>query len=623
MNMLAIANRRVHSRAIALGTAFLAVILFVSDVMAHGEGRVEFLERPGGERISGRLAGDAQGGFEFVPTQPGVPLRLETGAVIVCNGTGGDSLARPAPFRVLAGEAARLSGSLRVISETEVGLRVSWQAQPVTVRRPGVQAVTQRPGEAVVLSDGFEALEQSRWSTRGKVGPVEEPRLFDRRSLGIPAGGASLVHSLDEPLTAGRFDVAFFDEGSVVAGQQWSIELSFQGPSGHALVRVVLGWAEESLAVDAPNGLSLAVQRLARTPGWHRFSLRFTNEQTELSVDGKELAHGKGPDGPLTTIRLESSTAARDASAGGPPMKPLAGYFDDLQLIRFVEPPASLEIDIAQDEARLVAGDQLFGNVRGADGDRVRMSVEVDSITLSWSQVAGVYFRRLPALGAAVEGLLVRVEWRSGPGDAPADLDFAEGALAAVSDKTLTLSTSYSGVLAIPRGLVRKLVVEGRGRRLVIDSAAHHLGDEISRRDPVLDPPQPEGGTLERSIELSEVPELPCFLVLDVVQVVGESNDPHFSQRVRDGEFRTYAAVNGRRIDYVNRYVKTRNEAPERVAIPIPAGLLHPGKNTIRLELTGSAGKENQLDDLGVLQVALEFTDAPGRGPGLSGPGPP
>ena len=38
--------------------------------------------------------------------------------------------------------------------------------------------------------------------------------------------------------------------------------------------------------------------------------------------------------------------------------------------------------------------------------------------------------------------------------------------------------------------------------------------------------------------------------------------------------------------------------------MPIPAGLLHPGKNTIRLELTGTAEKETQLDDLGVLEMA-------------------
>jgi hypothetical protein len=42
----------------------------------------------------------------------------------------------------------------------------------------------------------------------------------------------------------------------------------------------------------------------------------------------------------------------------------------------------------------------------------------------------------------------------------------------------------------------------------------------------------------------------------------------------------------------------------------IPAGVLHPGTNTIRLELTGAGDKDAQLDDLGVLQMSLEQTFA-------------
>jgi hypothetical protein len=112
---------------------------------------------------------------------------------------------------------------------------------------------------------------------------------------------------------------------------------------------------------------------------------------------------------------------------------------------------------------------------------------------------------------------------------------------------------------------------------------------------------------LERTLELSVVPEGPCFLLMDVVQVVSENSDPAYSQRVRDGELRTYIVVNGKRIDYLNRFIKTSNVAPERVAIPIPTELLRPGKNSIRLELTGMATDEKQLDDFGVLQMAVEF----------------
>jgi hypothetical protein len=460
------------------------------------------------------------------------------------------------------------------------------------------------------MVDGFEALETARWSKSGKPELVDEPHLIDRHSLRLPAGGTSLDHRPEEPLATGRLDLAFFDDGTVAAGAHWFIEPAFKGPSGDSVVRIVLGWSEESLAVESPSGPALAVQRLARAPGWHRFTLLFGPDQTEISVDGKVLAHGKGPEGPLARIRLATSGVPQ-----GSPPKGLSGHFDDLRLIRFAEPPANLEVDITQDEARLVVGDQLFGEIRQADSERVVMTVDGKPVALPWSDVSGLHFRRQPAQSTPIEGLLVRLDWRSAPGESPADLDFAEGVLSALSDRTVTLATPYAGVLQIPRDYLRKLVVLGPGRWIVIDPATHHLGDELSVTAPLLDPPQPEGKVLERTIELAAVPSEPAFLVLDVVQVVGESNDPYFSQRVRDGELRTWIVVNGRRIDYLNRHIKTRNLTPERATIPIPAGLLHPGKNTIRLELTGMAGKDEQLDDFGVLQLALEFAWAPKRVP--------
>lgn len=569
--------------------------------VSRGQTSLESLERPNGERIEGWLEGDVRSGLRFRPRQPGAAIAIEAGAVIQASGSSADSLAGLPPFHVLVGETLRLSGLVQSISESSVKVKLSWQDEEVKLPRPGVQSVIQRPGEARVLAEGFDRLDPSRWSIEGKAAIATDRFLSEKSSLRLAAGGASVKHRLAQPLAAGRIDLAFFDDGSIIPGRQWFLELAFEGPGGPLVIEVDLGWSEESLAVLCPRGPALPVQRLARTRGWHRLMIRFGPAQTEISVDGKELAHGKSLDGLLAAIRLATASTKLPTTPTD-----LAGYVDDLQIIRFAEPAASFEVDITQDEARLVTGDQLFGEVRKADGERVFMAIEGKAINLSWNEVAGLFFRRLPAQGTTVDGLLARVEWRAAAGEDPVDLDFAEGALIAVSGQAITMVTPYSGVLRIPRPRVRKIAIFGEGRRVVVDPAAHHLGDEPSRRPPVLDPPLHEGDLLERTVELANVPDGQALLVLDVLDVEGEDNSD-FSPAVRRGDLRTWVTINGQRVDYLNRYVKTRNDVPERVAIPIPARLLRAGKNTLRIELTATGTNSDRLDDFGVLGIALEF----------------
>jgi hypothetical protein len=127
----------------------------------------------------------------------------------------------------------------------------------------------------------------------------------------------------------------------------------------------------------------------------------------------------------------------------------------------------------------------------------------------------------------------------------------------------------------------------------------------------LIDPPQPEGGVLERSVDLAEVPAEPAALVLDVVQVVGEASGLPFASEVQKGELRTYVALNGQRVDYLNRHITSKNDIPERIRIPIPPGRLRPGRNVIRFEQVGRATDPNELDDLGLLTIALEFGGDP------------
>jgi hypothetical protein len=234
-------------------------------------------------------------------------------------------------------------------------------------------------------------------------------------------------------------------------------------------------------------------------------------------------------------------------------------------------------------------------------------------VVLDWGELAGVFLARVPAAGEPVQGALARVEWRASAGDPARDFDFAEGAVTSLSESTLTLATPYAGTLRIPRDLLLRLRVLEPGWRRVIDPASHHLGDEISTTPPLLDPPFPEGGVLERSFELPDGLEGPRFLVLDVVQVVGETPGLPFSDFIRRGELKTFVEINGARVDYLNRHVRDANETVERIRIPMDAGVLKPGRNQLRIVQTGIAKNATWYDDLGVLGIAVEVGARPAR----------
>jgi len=597
---------------VAVGLLVVVVFLGRNRAIARppGENQAAYavLDRQGQPGLVGSLVVDVSSGLKFLPRagEPQRPLALETGSVLNFQGAAPAAASIPPLCHVQVGESARISGMLHAVSDKTVSLSVPWQSAEIVVARPGVQAVLQRPGEARLFADRFDRISASRWSVSGKPELVAGSTAPDQaRGVRLPAGGSSLQHRLAEPLVSGRVELSLLDEGKVSAGQRWTLDLTFRGPTGPATLRILLGWAEESLAVESPDGPALAVQRLARAPGWHRLTLRFSPEQTEIAVDGKELAHGKSPSGPLDTVRIATT------STGSSPVPPgLSGYLGEIQIVRFAEPPTSLEIDPTQDEVRLVAGDQLYGTIRQADPEHVVIEVDDKPVTLDWSEVAGLHFRRIPAAATAVEGALARLEWRAMPGEPnkARDLDFAEGAITAISDAGITLATPYAGTLTIPRDRLARLRVLDRGWQCIIDPSAHHLGDNISTTPPLLDPPLPEGGVLERAFELDAVRPGHGCVVLDVVQAVGETAGSPYSNLVQKGELRTYVVVNGKRIDYINRHIMTSNETPERIRIPIPPDLLRPGGNVLRIEQTGIASDPTWFDDMGILQVALQFT---------------
>ncbi len=283
---------KTHDRRFARLLGPLALLLGPASAGAWGQGagpsakpvpvrpRLESIARPDGQATYGRLAGDAAGGFRFEPMGGEPAVSLEVAGVVTIEATPTEPASSFPPMRVLLGLDQQVSGRLGAVVEDAIRLEDGPGGRPLSVVRSGATALAQRPGEALVLQDGFETLDPARWAHVGEPEVVADPHLAGSRSLALPAGGSAVTCRLAEPVPSGRLEVAFHDPDRAAPGQQWFVDLLFRGPSGQESVRMILDAGEESLAVQSTGGPALAVQRLARKPGWHRLGVRFGPEDS-------------------------------------------------------------------------------------------------------------------------------------------------------------------------------------------------------------------------------------------------------------------------------------------------------------------------------------------------------
>jgi len=255
---------------------FLLVVLAGFHHVARGSADVNvFLEPAGGNRVAGRIEVLPNGTAQFVETNGKSTTRLESGMIVRFEGKGLDSATGLPPYRLELGLGQRLCGRLGNLGEREIELLDTTGGAAMKVARAGTHALIQRPGETLIFQDGFESIDPKRWKVTGQVGVTGVEKVAGEHSLKLSASGGSLTHQLKDPFASGRLEVAFSDRGAKLEGAQWFVDLTFRGQTGPETIRAILGWAEESLAVESPTGPALAVQRLGRKPDWHRLSVWF------------------------------------------------------------------------------------------------------------------------------------------------------------------------------------------------------------------------------------------------------------------------------------------------------------------------------------------------------------
>ncbi len=598
----------IHSTRLHCGGRLALALVLLTALAAAS--RAQDLALAGGDEVAtladGRpIRGHLDASLRFVADATGRSIPLSELRRIESDRAVDDGTAAPAPFRLVLGGGQVLSGRLLGLDARVIRFLPAGAATPIAVARSGVRELRQRSGEVQILQDGFETLDEVRWRSRvGRPALAPEAPFEGRHSLRLAADGSALTTRLADPVGAGRFELAFQDAAAVDDQQRWFVDLAFRGRDGElASLRVVGGWAEETLAVESPSGPRLVIQPLIRKPGWHRLVVRFDADELDVAVDGDELAHGPGVVGPLAEIRLATHPTADLTSAD------LAVRFDDLSLVQFAASTAAGEFEPGLDEVRLISGDQLFGHLTAADPEGVSLDLDGQALRRPWAQVAGVRLRRQSEAAAPVAGPLVRVTWlAAGPqGVGPHPVDIIEGALLRADSEALAIDVPYAGLVLVPRDRFRRLDPLGQARRVVIAGHPYHLGDRYAAE---FEPPQPDPGPLELAFELAEVPEGATALVLDVVDVIGPTGTPVFSELVQQGQLRTRVRLNDTPLPDLNSRISGRNQAPERIRLDLAPGTLRPGRNRLQFEQTGTPDDPGKRDNLGLLGIALESTIA-------------
>jgi hypothetical protein len=406
--------------------------------------------RTDGRRLRGALLLD-EGRLRFTPTEgEAVPLADLT-RIRFTGGT-------PAPLRagggrrVLLRDGESITGQILRLDDKALTMRTAWAAR-IELPRTAVASVDPLPGWRVVADDDFhDGL--TAFTTTGRPALTEgEPPALLLRSVGQAA-----TYTLSPPLEAGRAGVNFQARGDA-GGARGTFELRFQAGEHARHVLVTVAGDGESYSVDA-GGLAGTAPSVARTPGWHRLLVQFTQRSLRVTCDDEVLWYNleHGPGGRLTQVTMRCHSDDGETARGSVAW---TAFCLERAVQEYPKPPAETD----QDEVRLAEDDQLFGRILRADRRILEIEGRFGKRSLPWTRVAGCTFRRPdmppplspPKLGGdkgGGRGANVRLLLDSG---LDAEADVLEGVVTALDERRLTLRHALIGEVTLERARVKEL----------------------------------------------------------------------------------------------------------------------------------------------------------------------
>ncbi|GEM_PF-2726330 len=524
--------------------------------------------------------------------------------------------AEAGPWRGLPWFDLRLWGAERVAVQKIVGrgeqIQVTLGGQVYTWPSVVLAQITHYGELRPAVRASFDTPDSDRSvDLAGNARPVPGKGVDGTTGVELTREGDGLTAALARPIAEGTVELLVFDPGRNVLPGTFVVELLFRRGSRAVPVQVLLINGEEFWGFATPEGPPSAVEPITRRPGWHRVAFELENDRIQADIDDAVLSVIHQPLGQLTELRVRLQ--AKENRSGAPrASSPAPIIIDDLRI--YERRPAVLERQPSrnQDEVVLYDGQQFYGVVTAITDVSVALRSDQGTYSFPWSVVYSVYFAPRPVTPHQLVGQRVRVLFSpSKSGRAPTWSNI-EGVMQGLTDEALQLMHPVLGEIALPRDSLRRLYPGRYGHWLLLDHSYHHLGDEV---DLNLQRPYPEGNEVSWTFELEHVPEK-VWLVADVVDLEPMREGAPYYQQLREGFLRTEVILNGKTVDFLNRYVPLgQRRQPKRIRLELPRAELRVGKNVLGLRQQPQKQRPGSFDDFGIFAVSLEWdaTKEPGE----------
>lgn len=336
---------------------------------------------------------------------------------------------------------------------------------------------------------------------------------------------------------------------------------------------------------------------LARTGGWHIFSILAGKERLRACIDDAVVLESR-----RMANSLANTTEIRiNADSGDPLLIDAAGFY------QFNEISAPVDRPLNEDLIQLDGGHEIHAS---SNQELIEIPVarsflpkQAPGVTgWAFGPVARVVFRHS---GETIWNALDDSDYLRRLGlvsSLPRGCDAVEGAIVHMDSKSLAITLPQGGTIRLVAEQVESIQPLGYTGLRILEARPHHLGDEIDLK---VIPPQPEGNKLTIRFDANEADaRQPAELAVDVLQALGAKVAP-FIDSIARGELITEIWLGGKNLGTLNSRVMDRNETPQRIYFELPSGALKAGSNELEFRQKGQKNDPNYLDDLSILGVRL------------------